>query len=312
MSIRNLVAFIVVVRLAAWLVVSAEAQFTLNGTHYTQNFNTISNGLPPGWSVRTNATATSLGLPATFPTVAKSWADTTGEFGNCAAFTNNLGVPATGAESSATQTAFTNRVLAVRPTQSFGDPGAAFVFQITNTLGFSNLTFSLDFSLLKSNGYSTTWTIPYAVSNTPASFIPLGTYADPGSSGTTNRSFMLGTDANNQTNNLWIRIVALSASTGSGSRDTFGIDNFSLSWTTNNLATLTPAITAMIVNGGIVQIDFTGGTDDAPSSFLLLSSAQSAGTYADTGAILTSPGSGLFRAACAVNGPQQFYRIERP
>jgi trimeric autotransporter adhesin len=95
-------ASIAVVWLTAWLVVSAEAQLTLTGTNYTQNFNTISNGLPPGWSVRTNATATSLGLSATFPTVAKSWADTTGEFGNCAALTNNLGVPVTGTESSAT------------------------------------------------------------------------------------------------------------------------------------------------------------------------------------------------------------------
>ena len=69
----------------------------------------------------------------------------------------------------------------------------------------------------------------------------------------------MGTDANNQTNNLWIRIIALSASTGSGSRDTFGIDNFSLSWTTNNLAVVTPAITAIVVNGGNVQIDFTAG-----------------------------------------------------
>jgi hypothetical protein len=302
----------VVVWLTAWFVVSAEAQLTLTGTNYTQNFNAISNGLPPGWSVRTNATATGLGLSATFPTVAKSWADTTGEFGNCAALTNNLRVPVTGVESSATQATFTNRVLAVRQTQSFGDPGAAFVFQITNTLGVSNLTFSLDFSLLKSNGYSTTWTIAYAVSNAPASFTPLGTYSDPGSIGTTNRSFTLGTDANNQTNNLWIRIIALSASTGSGSRDTFGIDNFSLSWATSNLAAVTPAITAMPVNGGNVQIDFTGGTDDAPPSFLLLSSAQVGGAYADTGAIITSRGSGLFRAACAVNGPQQFYRIERP
>jgi hypothetical protein len=30
-------------------------------------------------------------------------------------------------------------MLAVRQTQSFDDPGAAFVFQITNTLGFSDL-----------------------------------------------------------------------------------------------------------------------------------------------------------------------------
>ena len=312
MSIRRSGKFIAVSWLTTWLVVSAEAQFTLTGTNYTQNFNSISNGLPSGWSVLTNATANSLGLPATFPTAAKSWADTTGEFGNCAALTNNLGVAASGKESSAIQLTFTNRLLAVRQTQNFGDPGAAFVFQIANTLGCSNLTFSLDFDLLRSNGYSTTWTIAYAVSNTPASFIPLGTYNDPGSIGTTNRSFTLGTDADNQTNNLWIRITALSASTGSGSRDTFGIDNFSLSWTTNNLAVVTLAITAIVVNGGNVQIDFTGETDALPSSFLLLSSAQPSGTYADTGAVITSPGSGLFRAACAVNSPQQFYRIEQP
>jgi hypothetical protein len=104
----------------------------------------------------------------------------------------------------------------------------------------------------------------------------------------------------------------LSASSGSGSRDTFGIDNFSLSWTSGSSAAVTPAITTIVVNAGNVQIDFTGGTDDAPPSFLLLSSAQTGGNYADTGAIITSPSSGLFRAACAVNGPQQLYRIERP
>ena len=65
MSTRSLGTFIVVVWLTAWFVVSAEAQLTLTGTNYTQNFNAISNG-----------------LSATSPTVAKSWADTTGEFGN--------------------------------------------------------------------------------------------------------------------------------------------------------------------------------------------------------------------------------------
>jgi trimeric autotransporter adhesin len=142
MNLRSLGTFIAVVWLTAGFVVSAEAQLTLTGTNYTQNFNAIRNGLPPGWSVRTNATATGLGLSAAFPTIAKSWADTMGEFGNCAALTNNLGVPAMGAESSATQATFTNRVLGVRQTQSFGDPGAAFVVQITNTLGFSNFTFT--------------------------------------------------------------------------------------------------------------------------------------------------------------------------
>ncbi|HEY1490789.1 MAG TPA: hypothetical protein VGF90_07090, partial [Verrucomicrobiae bacterium] len=138
---------------------------------------------------------------------------------------------------------------------------------------------------------------------------------DPGTFNTTNRTFALGADADNQPNNVWIRIAALSNATGSGSRDTFGIDNFLLSWTTNNLTVVTPvtpAISAFAMNSGNVQIDFTAGTNDVPSSFLLLSSPQIAGTYTDAGAVITSPGSGLFRATCAANGPQHFYRIERP
>ncbi len=230
MNGRKFKVFAALGALAIFPIVSAVAQVTLTGTNYTQNFNSLTNGLPPGWSVRTNATATSLGVAATFPTAAKSWADTTGEFGNCAALTNNAGLPVTGSESAATQATYTNRVLAVRQTGSFGDPGAAFVFQIASTTGFSNLTFSLDFCLLKSNNYSTTWTVGYAVGNTPAAFTTLGTYSDPGSIGTTNRSFALGTDANDQPNNVWIRVAALSAATGSGSRDTFGVDNFTLNY----------------------------------------------------------------------------------
>jgi hypothetical protein len=209
---------------------SASGQAILTGTNYSQNFNSISNGLPPGWSVRTNATATSLGQPAPFPTAVKTWGDTTGEFGNCAGIVSNAGTNYNGGESTTIQSNTISRCLAVRQTGAFGDPGAAFVFQMTNTTGFSNLTFSVDLCLLKSNGYSTTWTIDYAVGNTPASFTPLGTNYDPGIFSATNRSFTLGTNAENQTNNVWIRIAALSAATGVGSRDTFGIDNFSLNY----------------------------------------------------------------------------------
>ena len=312
MNIRSLGKIIGVGGLAAIFVVAAEAQVTLTGTNYTQNFNSISNGLPPGWSVRTNATATSLGVATAFNITNVSWGTTTGQFANGAGTINNSSTAATGTESVTLQVEFTNRCPCIRQTATFGDPGAAFVFQIANTTGYSNLTFSVDLSLLKSNGYSTTWTIDYAVGDSPSSFTLLGTNSDPGAFGTTNRSFTLGTDADNQPNKVWIRIVALSAATGSGSRDTFGIDNFSLSWATGNLAVITPAIAAIAMNGGSVQIDFTAGTSDVPSSFLLLSSAQMGGTYADTGGIITSLGSGLFRATCAVNGPQRFYRIERP
>jgi hypothetical protein len=279
------------------------------------NFNSISNGLPPGWSVRTNATATSLGVATAFNITNVSWGTQTGQFGNAAGITNNLLAAAIETETSAQQSAFTNRCLSVRQTAAFGDPGAAFVFQIANTTGFSNFTFSVDLSLLKSNSNSTTWIIDYAVGDSPAAFTLLGTNSDLGNFSTTNRTFTLGTDADNQPDNVWIRIVALSADTAGGTRDTFGIDNFLLSWTTNNLtvvAPLTPAIAAMVMNGGNVQIDFQAGTSDVSSAFLVVRSAQITGTYTDAGAIITPLGSGLFRATCAANDPQQFYRIKRP
>jgi len=209
----------------------ANGQMALSGTNYTQNFDQIASGLPTGWSVRTNATATSLGTAATFNPAAVSWATATGQFGNQASTTNNSGTEASGGESSTQEAAFTNRCPAIRQGASFGDPGAAFVFQITNTIGLSNLTFSIDLNMLNVQTHSTTWTIDYAVGNSPGSFTTLGTYPDPGAFGTTTRTFSLGTDANNQSQNISIRIVALTASTGSsGSRDTFGIDNFILNY----------------------------------------------------------------------------------
>jgi hypothetical protein len=115
MSLRSLGGFVGV----------AAAQVTLTGTNYTQNFNSISNGLPPGWSVRTNATATSLGTPTSFNTNAVSWGTQTGQFGNAAGITDNSLASALGTESSTLQGEFTNRCLAVRQTAAFGDPGAA-------------------------------------------------------------------------------------------------------------------------------------------------------------------------------------------
>lgn len=293
MSICSFGKFIGAVCLTALSIVSAEAQLTLAGTSYTQNFNTISNGLPPGWSVRTNATATSLGQSALFPTAVKTWGDPTGEFGNCAAAVSNTGTNFNGAESTTIQGNCTNRALAIRQTGAFGDPGAAFVFQIANTTGLSNFTFSVELSLLKSNGYSTTWTIDYAVGNSPASFTLLGTNSDPVNFSTTNRTFTLGTDADNQANNVWIRIVALSAATGSGSRDTFGIDNFALNYagstattvpifiqTAGNKAVLTwndsaftlqaaPTVTGTFTNISGATSPFTN-TLDAPAKYFRL------------------------------------------
>lgn len=235
---------------------SVRAQVTLTGTNYTQNFDSIGNGLPAGWSVRTNASATSLGTAATFNTSAVSWGTSTGQFGDQAGTTNNSGAVATGSETSTSQGAFTNRCPAIRQvannSASFpgSDPGAAFVFQIANTKGLSNLTFSVDLNMLSVQGHSTTWTIDYAVGNSPTSFTTLGTYSDPGVFGTTTVTYNLGTDANDQSQNVWIRAAALSVSTGSGSRDTFGIDNFNLNYS----GPLTPTISSqpMSVTNGVL------------------------------------------------------------
>jgi hypothetical protein len=219
---------------AACHLVPLQAQVTLSGTNYTQNFNTLGSGLPPGWSVRTNATATSLGTAAAFNPAAVSWNTATGQFANGASTTNNLGAAAGSTDSAAVQSEFTNRCLLLRQQVSspcFGNPGGAFVFQITNTTGFSNLTFSVDLNLLSAQTRSTTWTIDYAVGAAPTAFTGLGTFSDPGIFGSTTQTYSLGADANDQTNNVWIRIVALAAATGtSGSCDTFGLDNFILNY----------------------------------------------------------------------------------
>ncbi|HEY5346232.1 MAG TPA: hypothetical protein VIK62_07810 [Verrucomicrobiae bacterium] len=312
MKIKNLFGgvAILVCGSTALCVQPALAQVTLTGTNYIQNFNAISSGLPTGWSVRTNATTASLGTITSFPTAGKTWADTTGEFGNCASTMSNSGTNFNGLESTTPiQSNCTNRSLAIRQTAGFGDPGAAFVFQIANTTGCSNLTFSVDLNMLGVQAHSTAWTIAYAVGNAPASFTTLGSYADPGIFGATRETYSLGSDANNQSQNVWIRLVALSASTGTtGSRDTFGIDNFSLSW-----VNITPVNIARIsIVAGNVQIDFAAGASDVPTAFLLASATRVDGDYADVGATITSPGAGLFRAVCAVNGAQQFYCIKRP
>ncbi len=77
---------------------------------------------------------------------------------------------------------------------------------------------------------STTFTIDYRIGGTGA-FTAIGTYADPGAFGNTPFSFNFGNTLDNQSGTVEIRVSALSATTGAGSRDTVGIDNFSLTYT---------------------------------------------------------------------------------
>lgn len=290
---------------AVFLALGAGAQLTLTGTNYSQNFDGLDSGLPAGWTVNTNASAMNVGSPVSFAICRTNWGNSIGSFGNYASTTNNLGVAFLGSETPAVQSACANRALGIRQTTAFGDPGAAFVLNIANTSGMANFQLSLDLLMLSEQSRSTVWTLDYAVGNNPSRFKPLATFTDPGVFGGTHTNISFGTALDDRGSNVWIRVVALSASTGSGSRDTFALDNFSLSWTT------APTIVGMIITGGNVQIDFTGTAVDTTSSFLLVGATQVDGNYADAGAVITQPGAGQFHATCPVNGSQRFYRVER-
>lgn len=289
----------------------AHAQLTLTGTNYFQDFNSLNAGLPAGWSVRTGATATSLGTGAAFSGNAKSWGDATGEFGNCASAVSNSKTNFTGGESATLQSGCTNRALGIRQTGSFGDSGAAFVLNIAKTTGCFNFQLGLDFLMLSVQARSTTWTVDYAVGDNPVQFTPLGTFTDPGTFGATHANFSPGAALDDKGSNVWIRIAALSASTGSGTRDTFAVDNFSLSWTTNSPSANPFRVTGISLANGNVQIDFTGNPGDDASAFTLQCACDAAGAGADTAATITQTSPGNFRAVCAMNGQQQFYRIKR-
>lgn len=195
------------------LAVAAQAQTVITADDYTQNFNSIGSGLPTGWTVRTGATASSLGSVATFSTTQAGVADTSGGFKN---FTSAGG-------------STSDRALGVRQTGSFGDGGAAFAFNFS-TIDVEVTQLSIDLQMLSVQPRSTTWTIQYGIGASPTSWVTLGTYSDPGTVGSTTRTYTtanFGT-ALDDVSSAWFRVVALSASTGSGNRDSFGIDNFSI------------------------------------------------------------------------------------
>lgn len=218
--------------LVTGVAVNGWGQLTLPASSpYTQDFDGIGSGLPTGWTVRTGATAAVLGTTQTFNTTATSWATTTGDFRNSASADGLIG-----SANTATQSAHTDRALGVRQSGSFGDPGAAFVLQLANTSGKTG--FSLDFKLQSLDAGSqrtVTWVVDYGLGSSPSSFTAVTTspasITTGGSSFTnTGVSITLPAAIDNQSGNVWIRIVALTVSSGSNNRPTTGIDDVSLSW----------------------------------------------------------------------------------
>ena len=231
------------------------SQVTLSGTNYSENFDNIAAGLPAGFTVRAGATATSLGTAQVLTTAATAWNNTTGAFKN---FASSDGLPSSA--SSAVQAGSADRALGVRQTGTLGDPGGAFAFQIANTTNFTN--FQLSFSLQSLDITSpriTTWLVQYGIGASPTSFITIAT--SPATTVSGNLAFTntpvtvdFGTALNNQSENVWIRIVTLSASTGSGNRPTTGIDDFSLTYASDGSVVPTISATPASLSGFITTI----------------------------------------------------------
>jgi hypothetical protein len=232
------------------------AQVTLGTSPYTQNFNGIGSGLPTGWTVRTGATASALGTSQTLTTTATAWSSSTGQFDNVAS-TNG----ATSADSAATQAANTDRALGVRQTGAFGDPGAAFVLQLSNTSGLTS--FSLSFKLIEVDptitaGRTTTWNVDYGFGTTPSSFTnattsPATITTTQGSGwGTTTVTVNFGSALDNSSGNVWIRIATKAATSGAGTRPHSGIDDFSLSYSATS-PNITTSVSSL-PNFGSVQV----------------------------------------------------------
>jgi uncharacterized protein len=210
--------------LSLLLVASAHAQFALTGTSYTQNFNGIGSGLPSNWAVNTGATTTSLGSAATFVTGATSWGSATGQFSNMASATGLVSSTSTTDQSNAS-----NRAIGLRQTGSFGDPGAAFVFNF-NSSGVTVSAINFDLMMLSVQTRSTSFTIDYGLGSSPNSFTSLGTWTDPGAFGTTSITLSSGLAGLSNQSNVQFRIVTIGGSTGSGTRDSIGLDNFAMSY----------------------------------------------------------------------------------
>ena len=193
------------------LAVTTQAQVTLTTSPYTENFDNLGTSAPAGFSVRRSATSTSLGVDTTINALTPPWRSTRAGFKNFASATQ---VTDPGADST-TQAAATNRALGVRQTGSFGDPGAAFEFQVANTSGKYDfkLSFKLQ-SLDTSSPRRTKWVVDYGFGASPTTFTTVATNFDSLPTGAkifsnTTVTVDFGTALNDQSGPVWIRVWAI-------------------------------------------------------------------------------------------------------
>ncbi len=268
---------------------------------YVETFDGITAGLPTGWSSFTGATATSQGNSVALTTAATSWNNPSGAFKNFAS--GDIG-------AAGTQASATDRALGLRQTGAFGDPGAAFAVQLANTVGYQgfNLTFKLQSLDPTAVGRQTTWRVDYGFGATPTVYTAIATSPTPltttyGVFANQSVTVNFGNVLDNQSGPVWIRIVTLAATTGSSSRASTGVDDFTLTYSNasttdptlfGNPATLSGFLTQQSIPSAPKTYTLTGAnlgsgnvTATAPTGYQLSTNGT---TYTPTLALPTSGG----------------------
>lgn len=224
---RSIASFFLL--LAATVMPLSAATVALSAGTYTENFNSLgvagSSEPAAGWTGRYGATSNALGTASPIGPV-RAWSHTSGQF-------KNLSSADIASTSDATaQSANPNRAFGLRQVTTAGNPGMSFNFNFSST-GVSVTGISLDLLMLEEQGMSTTFQIQYGLGSDPTSFATLGLWTDPGAFGVTAFTFDrddFGANLDGQSQ-VWLRVVALDAATGSGSFDMIGIDDFSITAT---------------------------------------------------------------------------------
>jgi hypothetical protein len=308
--------FLSIFAILAFANLQTNAQYTLSGTSYTQDFDGIGAGLPSGWRVDSLVDKNAgLGNDAIFrfSSSVVSWSSTTRGFKNVASAD---GLIAT--STSTDQSASTDRALGARQVSSSGWDGVdsliSMSFNMTNTAGLSNFNLSFKLQSLHEAGnvkrYSD-WIVQYGIGASPTTFTTIATTPvtvtiDSNFSNTT-VAVNFGTALDNITQPVWIRITPNSQSSGTGSRPMVGLDDFNLTWTgtavnnTPQAVSFTPATgtTTVPPTTTTLQIDFdkniTIGTGNVTINNLtdVTSQTIAASTCTATGMNVTIPGVNL-------------------
>lgn len=225
-SLRN--SLLLVTFFAAYGV--ANAQVTLSGTSYTQNFNSVGSVLPTGWSVNTATTVSTLGTTGSFTSTATNWNSGTAgtDFRNISSDDIAFG------SGAAAQGGNSNRAIGWRPLAAGSNArDGSVMLTLTNTTGFTNFSLSMDVFTANDVNLSQVYSLEYRVGDT-GNFTQISTYTTPSSGATTfNTQTLTATSItlsalNDQSSAVFIRLRG-TTTTGT-SLDTVGIDDFSLSY----------------------------------------------------------------------------------